>query len=366
MRWFRRRGKDADQSPSGMTDFTTATDVFTAPMAEGFEESFVPGVCDICGTSSSVFRCRFCEDEGVKRSVQACWACWRGPIWESGNSHAAIQHPYSRYIFHALSVRFTTEDFVREEVEKCLLGECANATENGEDTKAIVAMAEPNVEHYVDAAAEAASQAIYKARISAHWAVAAFREGRDGTPGEEAARTLAIPTDFAVYTDATGTSTAPVANTPPHPTSPYPVAAVCELCGANVGNGLVKPCSFCEREGVNPPLKVCNACWVGPIWEAEDSHVATKHLHDRYAFHVVNVQLLQGYWLRDQVQQSLSAECSMFTENDEDARRCIAIAAPGLANHIGASADAAGNAIFQARSAAHEAIAAFRKTRTGS
>ena len=292
----------------------------------------------------------------------------------------ATQHPLNRYRLYALSVRFIAEDFVRAEVQKSLFMECATVTNNDEDARTIVAMAEPQVEHHLEAVAEAASQAIHQARIAAHQAVAAFREGRAGTPVEVAALHVAIPTDFTVDTDAfkapmaEGFADIPRQRTesdedrPPYRTYPYAVAAVCELCGANaVGNGWVKPCIYCEQEGVNPPLQVCNVCSVGLFWESGDSHVATQHANYWYMCHTVAVGHRLGYWLMDKVRTSLYMECAMFTENDEDARRCIAVATtPSLGSHIDAAGFAAGNTIIQARSAAHEAIAAFRKTRTGS
>ena len=375
MRWFRRRGKDADESPSGMTDFTAGPDAFTAPMAEGFKESFVPGVCDICGTSTEVFSCRFCEHEGVKRPVRICGACFGGPVWEAGTSHAATQHPLRRYVFHAISVMFSAHDFVRAEVQKSLLAECATVTDNDEDARAIVAMAEPRVEYHIEAASDAASQAIHQARTAAHRAVAAFREGRAGVPSEDASQHLASPT--AIYTDVSNALAALTASRTDHEGKGThqtaadhhagpprnPVAASCGICGSNGDNGWVAICGLCKGEGAIPPLQVCNVCW--GTRAIIEPHVVTNHPNNRYIFHAVTVQHLLGYWLRDAVQSSLRMECTMFTQ-DEDAKRCIAVATPSVAGHIGAAADAAAKAITEARTAAHEAIAAFRKTRTGS
>ena len=363
MRWFRRRGKGAGQSPPGTADFTADPDAFAAPMAEGFEESYVPGVCDICGTSSHVFSCQFCEDEGVKRPPKICWDCYQGPVWEDGDSHAAAQHPLRRYVFHAISVMFRADDLVRGEVQKSLLAESSAVTANDTDARAIVAMAEPLVEHYIEAASEAAKQAIYQARISAHRAMAAFLEGRVRPPDEEAGRHPVGPTDFyAAVTDAFKAPmaegfadrqrTEPDGDTPPHRTVPDPVAAVCGLCGSNGDNGWVERCVLCEVEGTIPPLQVCNVCWI--TREIIEPHVATKHPNNRHIYHAVTVQHLLGYWLRDEVQSSLFMECTMFPQI-EDPDRCIEMARPDVASLIGAAADAAAKSITESRNAVHEA-----------
>ena len=364
MRWFRRRGKDADQSPPGAADFSAGPDVFAAPMAEGFEESFGSGVCDICGTTGTVFRCSVCKHEGVQRPVHACLACWQGPIWAGVDSHAATQHLLRRHVFHAISMKIDTRDFLTAEVQKSLLAESASITHNDADAGAITAMAEPRVEYHIEAVSEAAGQAIYEARNSAHRAVAAFREGRTGQPGEEIGQHAVNPSPdyYAAVTDAFKAPmaegfvdrqrTEPDSHKPPDRTAPDPVAAVCELCGSNGDNGWVAICGLCKGEGAIPPLQVCNVCW--GTRAIIEPHVVTNHPNNRHIYHAVTVQYIMGFWLWEQVRASLRMECAMFTENDEDANRCIEMAAPSVVSHVNAAADAAAKAITEARNAVHE------------